>query len=73
MPQIPATTGVLVILGLWAVIAILSVVVPLTVPVPPLWFEAWTKLAATAAAAALGLRVLWVAPKQLQEYLNRKS
>jgi hypothetical protein len=70
MPQIPATTGVLVILGLWAVIAILSVVVPLTIPVPPLWFDAWTKLAAT---AALGLRVLWVAPKQLQEYLNKKS
>ena len=73
MAQIPATTGVLVILGLWAVIAILGVVVPLDVPPPPAWLEAWTKLVGGAAATAIGARVLWVAPKQFQEYLDRKG
>ena len=72
MAQIPATTGVLVIFGLWVVIAILAVVVPFTVPPPPLWLEAWTKLVTGAAVAAIGARVLWVAPKQLQEYLDKR-
>lgn len=73
MAQIPGTTGVLVILALWAVIAVLSVVVPFTVPPPPAWLEAWTKLVAAAAASAIGIRYCGLLQSTCRRTLDRKS
>jgi hypothetical protein len=71
MFQITPVTGVLIIIGAWVAIAILAACNLISLPPPPGWFDQWSKLIATVAVAAIGARVLWSAPKQLQAFLDR--
>ena len=71
MSQATPVTGVLIILCIWSVIAILAAFNVMNLPSPPAWFDAWSRLIATVAVAAIGARVLWSAPKQLQAFLDR--
>lgn len=64
-------TGVVIMLAVWTGLALFAVWEVMTLPVPPQWFDAWSKLIATIAVAAIGARVLWSVPAQLQEFLDR--
>ena len=62
---------VVVALFLWGVGAVLATCEVFTLPSPPAWFDAWSKLIAAVSAAVIGARVLWEAPKLLQEFLAK--
>jgi hypothetical protein len=65
-----AATGVLIILAVWAAMALLAVFGVVTAPVPPPWFDAWSRLIAAVAGTAIAARVLWSVQKQLGEFLD---
>jgi hypothetical protein len=73
MSQVTPVTAVVIILAVWVLIATLAVLNLIGLPLPPPWLEAWSKLLTTVALAAIGARVLWSAPTQLQKYLDRPS
>jgi hypothetical protein len=65
------TTAVVIILSIWSVIAILAAFKVMILEPPPEWFDGWSRLIAAVALAAIGARVLWKAPQQLQAFLDR--
>ena len=71
MSQTTGVTGVLIVLAVWSVIAVLATSGMISLPSPPMWFDAWSKLIAAVAVAVIGARVLWSAPKLLQAFLDR--
>jgi hypothetical protein len=59
------------IVAVWAVVA--AVFFFINPPPPPEWLKGWTTLIAAVFAAALGLRVLWVAPGLVRDYIDKKK
>ena len=72
MPQVAPVTAIVIILGLWAMVAVLSLF-GTSIPLPAPWLTAWTELIIKVVAAAVGLHVLWKAPGQLQQILTRNA
>jgi hypothetical protein len=71
MPRVSAAHGVLIILAVWGVIAFLATTGAFALPLPPEWLKAWTGLIISVVVAAVGARVLWVAPQQFQAYIDK--
>ena len=71
MCQTTGVIGVLIVLALWGLAAVLATLGVFTLPSPPMWFDAWSKLIAAVVAAVIGARVLWSAPQLLQAFLDR--
>jgi hypothetical protein len=66
----PEARIVLIILALWVVACVLAVSGAITLPAPPTWFDAWSRLIAAVAATAIAARVLWAVPRQLKDFLD---
>jgi hypothetical protein len=62
--------AVTIMVALWAGIAALAAAGVVTLSKPPEGLEKWTELFVRVGVAAVGARVLWMAPQQLQAYLD---
>jgi hypothetical protein len=71
MPNLtPEGKTVGAILVVWAICCGVAVFGVVTLPPPPQWFDAWSKLVAAVAGTAVAARVLWTVPKKLQDFLD---
>jgi putative Mn2+ efflux pump MntP len=66
----PEAMVVFIIFIGWVIAACAAILGGWTAAPPPAWFDAWSKLIGGVVLAAIGVRVLWVVPKQVQTFLR---
>ena len=62
-----------VVLGAWAILAVLSLFGLNDIPLPAGWLEAWTKWIATVVAIVVSARVLWSGAELLHKLSKNSS
>jgi hypothetical protein len=60
-----------VILGVFAVLVVISLLFSSTFPAPAPWLEAWVKLFATVIGIIAALKAAWTLPELVQALRNR--